>query len=50
MRLHQTAQRELAVFPLVFAAMRVGAEFAAPAQTFEQRNTLAALQTPHTLE
>jgi hypothetical protein len=50
MRLHQAAQRKLAVFPLILAAMRVGAELAAPAQSLKQRNSLAALQTPHTLD
>jgi hypothetical protein len=50
MGLHQTPQRKLAIFPLVFFAMRVGTELAAPTETLEQRNGLTALQTPHTLE
>jgi hypothetical protein len=50
MGLHQPAQCKLAVFPLVFLAMRVGTELAAPTETLEQRNGLAALQTPHTLD
>jgi hypothetical protein len=50
MGLHQAAQRKLTVFPLVFLAVRVGTELAAPTETLEQRNGFAALQTPHTLE
>jgi hypothetical protein len=50
MGLQQPAQRKLAVFPLVFAAMRFGTELAAPAEALEQRNAFSALQTPHTLE
>jgi hypothetical protein len=45
--LQQAAQRKLAEFLLIFAAMGVGAKLAAR-QTLEQRNTLSALQTLHT--
>jgi hypothetical protein len=50
LRLQKAAQRKLAEFVLIFPPVRLGAELAAPAQTFEQRNGLPALQTPHTLE
>jgi hypothetical protein len=46
--LHQAAQRKFTVFLLVIAAMRLGAELACR-ETFEQRNILSALQTPHTI-
>jgi hypothetical protein len=49
MGLHQSAQRKLTEFLLIFAAMRLGTELAAR-QTLEQRHSFPALQTPHTLD